>query len=105
MSALRGRAKQKSSYRVLKRPVITEKSQVDRDELGKVAFEVHQDANKIEIATAVRKIYGVDVLKVNTCRVPGKPKRLGRHNGRRAGWKKAVVTLAEGDVIDFYSEA
>ncbi len=106
MSAQRpkGRAKQKSLYQILKRPVITEKSQLAKEELSKVVFEVHKDANKIEIARAVEEIYDVEVLKVNTQRVRGKLKRRGRFYGRRPDWKKAVVTLAEGHDIDFYGE-
>ncbi len=101
---LHGRAKQKTPYQILKRPVITEKSQIQRDELGKVSFEVHKGANKVDIAHAVESIFNVHVLKVNIVRVPGKPKRLGRFVGRRPDWKKATVTLAEGETIDFYSE-
>lgn len=103
-SATHGRAKQKSPYQVLKQPVITEKSQLQRDDLNQVVFEVHRDANKIDIAQAVEEIFNVKVLKVNTQRVKGKPKRIGRHLGRRPDWKKATVTLAEDDTIDFYSE-
>ncbi|MBM4318988.1 MAG: 50S ribosomal protein L23 [Deltaproteobacteria bacterium] len=99
-----GKAKQKDPHQVLKRPVITEKSQKKRDNLNQVVFEVHQDANKIDIARAVERIFSVQVLKVNTQHVPAKPKRLGRHVGKRNDWKKATVTLAEGQTIDFYTE-
>lgn len=104
MSAVHGRGKQKAAFQVLKRPVITEKSQIQRDELNQVTFEVHKDANKIEIAQAVEEIFDVTVLKVNTQKVPCKPKRLGRHVGVRSEWKKAIVTLDEESVIDFYNE-
>lgn len=99
-----GKEKQKAAHQILKRPVITEKSQLKRDELNQVTFEVLRDANKIEIARAVTEIFKVKVLKVNTQHVPAKPKRLGRHVGTRSDWKKAIVTLAEGETIDFYAE-
>ncbi|MDY0058472.1 MAG: 50S ribosomal protein L23 [Myxococcota bacterium] len=99
-----GKSKQKDVYQVLKRPVITEKSQVMKDELNQVTFEVHKDANKIDIARAVEQIFKVKVVKVNTQTVAAKPKRLGKHLGVRPEWKKATVTLAAGEAIDFYGE-
>jgi len=89
-------------YGILKRPVVTEKSQIARDEANKVVFEVQRDANKIEIAKAVSLIYGVEVESVHTMVVPGKIKRVGRRVGRLPNWKKAVVTLAPGATIDFF---
>ena len=77
------------------RPVITEKS---NDGLAdkKYTFEVHPDANKIEIAKAVEEIFGVQVKKVNTLHVRGRMRRQGRFEGYTKSWKKAVVTLTEG---------
>jgi len=63
---------------------------------------VDRRANKIEIGKAVEELFGVHVLKVRTINVPGKPKRLGRYEGRRPGWKKAIVTLAEGETIEIF---
>ncbi len=94
-----------STYGVLKRPLLTEKGQDMRDEEGKYLFEVAKSANKVEIAKAVEKLFGVRVVKVNTQVVRGKVKRVGRHIGKRANWKKAVVTLREGDIIDLFEGA
>ena len=87
-------------FTVIKRPRISEKA--DRlSEAGNVyTFEVDRDATKIEIRNAIEKYFKVRVDKVNTARVKGKIKRVGRNIGRTKDWKKAVVTLAEGHVID-----
>ena len=92
-------------YKVLKRPQLTEKGQDLRDVEGKYLFEVDRDANKVEIAHAVERLFGVRVAKVNTQVVRGKVKRVGRNIGKRPNWKKAVVTLREGDVIDLFEGA
>ena len=82
-----------SAYDIIKRPVISEQSMSEID-MKKYVFEVAKDANKIEIAKAVEEIFGVKVAKVNTLNVQGKEKRTGRYPaGRRASWKKAMVTL------------
>ncbi|MFN3851769.1 MAG: 50S ribosomal protein L23 [Spirosomataceae bacterium] len=90
---------------VLKRPIITEKSQKSTAK-GKYAFEVDMNANKIEIAKAVEKMYGVTVTDVNTIRQIGKKKsRMTRSRasvGKTSTFKKAIVTLQEGELIDFY---
>ncbi len=66
------------------------------------SFRVSINANKIEIAKAIEHIFAVKVLAVNTSRMRGKPKRLGRYSGKRPDWKKAIVTLREGDrIADF----
>ena len=93
---------QKDAYSILLRPVVTEKSTAARDELNQVAFQVRRDANKVEIKRAVESVFEVQVLRVNTSIVPGKTKRRGRRVGRLPNWKKAVVTLGEGAVIDFF---
>jgi len=92
-------------FDVLRRPLLTEKGQDMRDEDGKYLFEVDASANKVEIARAVEKLFGVRVDKVNTQVVRGKKKRVGRFFGKRANWKKAVVTLRAGDVIDLFEGA
>jgi large subunit ribosomal protein L23 len=87
---------------VIVRPVVTEKSHDQLDRLGAYTFVVAKDANKIEIAQAVEKQFKVKVTGVRTMRYAGKAKRMGKFAGRRASWKKAVVTLAEGDSIELF---
>lgn len=91
---------------VLKRPIITEKYAA-LNEVGKYAFEVEKNANKVEIKKAVEKMYGVSVDKISTMRSLGKKKtkytKSGAVSGRTSLIKKAIVTLKEGEVIDFYS--
>lgn len=91
---------------VLKSPLVTEKVSA-LNEKGKYGFIVDQAANKIEIKNAVEKMYGVNVERVNTINVLGKKKsrftKAGTLTGRKPNYKKAIVTLAEGEVIDFYS--
>ena len=91
---------------VLKKPLVTEKYTA-MNEVGKYAFEVEKKANKVEIKKAVEKLYGVTVERVATMRSQGKLKskytKSGAVSGRTASIKKAIVTLKEGDVIDFYS--
>jgi large subunit ribosomal protein L23 len=91
---------------VLKKPLVTEKVSA-LNEKGKYGFIVDADANKVEIKKAVEKQYGVTVEKVNTMRVMGKLKtrytKTGILAGRKPSFKKAIVTLASGEVIDFYS--
>ncbi len=91
---------------VLKKPLITEKVSA-LNESGKYGFIVDKHANKVEIKKEVEKMYGVTVESVNTMRYQGKVKSRYTKSkvitGRTAGYKKAIVTVAEGDVIDFYS--
>ena len=92
---------------VLKRPIVTEKMSI-QNKLGKYAFAVDPKANKIEIAKAVEQLYGVNVVSVNTMRKLGR-KRSKNINGRVVTGrtplvKKAIVTVAEGEVIDIYGE-
>ncbi len=91
---------------VLKKPLITEKVSA-LNESGKYGFIVDKHANKVEIKKEVEKMYGVTVESVNTMRYQGKLKSRYTKSkvisGRTAGYKKAIVTVAEGDVIDFYS--
>jgi large subunit ribosomal protein L23 len=91
---------------VLKKPLVTEKVSA-MNEKGKYGFLVESSANKVEIKRAVEKQYRVNVEKVNTMNVMGKMKtrytKTGILSGRQQNYKKAIVTLAEGEVIDFYS--
>ena len=91
---------------ILKKPLVTEKVSA-LNEKGKYGFLVDADANKVEIKKAVEKQYGVNVEKVNTMTVMGKMKtrytKTGILSGRQQNYKKAIVTLAAGEVIDFYS--
>ena len=90
---------------VLIRPLMTEKSMRQKEELNTVAFKVRPDANKVEIRTAVESVFNVKVTAVRTASYEGKLKRMGRFAGRRADWKKAVVTLAPGHKIDLIEGA
>jgi large subunit ribosomal protein L23 len=85
---------------VLRRPLMTEKSMQQKDDLNAVTFEVATDANKVEIRQAVEKVFSVKVASVRTASREGKWKRMGRFEGRRRSWKKAVVTLAPGHKIE-----
>ena len=84
---------------IIQEPVITEKATILR-EGNKYAFRVDSKANKIQIRQAVEEIFSVKVESVRTVKVPSKPKRQGLYQGRRAGWKKANVTLKAGDSIE-----
>jgi len=93
----------KELYRVIKRPVVTEKSNRLNEKLNQVAFEVAWDASKSEIKQAVEKIFNVKVDKVRTMRMAPKMKNYGRKRVQRQNaWKKALVTLKQGNKIDFY---
>ena len=87
---------------VLKRPLITEKSTLLKGAANTVLFVVDSRANKNEVADAVEKSFKVKVVDVRTLNMPGKTKRRGRTVGLRPGWKKAIVTLKEGDKIEFF---
>lgn len=92
----------KDLYQVIRRPIITEKGTLQKEESNMVSFEVHPDANKKEIKDAVERIFKVHVLKVRTANYRGKPKRVGRNLGKRRNWKKATVTLKPEDQIEFF---
>ena len=89
-------------YDVIKKPLITEKTTIEKDNKNVVAFVVHNDANKIEIKQATEKLFKVKVASVKTATVAGKVKRVGRTIGKRSNWKKAYVALQEGSTIDFF---
>lgn len=86
---------------IVKRPVITEKTQAMMNE-NKYTFEVPMDANKVEIRQAIEAIFNVKVERVNTVRVLGKTKRMGRFQGKRSDYKKAIVKLVEGSKITLF---
>lgn len=87
---------------IILEPIVTEKSTIARELYNKYSFKVIPDATKPQIANAIEEIFEVKVLKVHTINMDGKVKRLGRNLGRRSAWKKAIVTLAEGDSVDFF---
>jgi large subunit ribosomal protein L23 len=101
-------------HQIIKRPLLTEKgtqlketggqaAAIEDDERrSKVVFEVHSDANKVQIRQAIQALFSVQVVDVHTQVVRGKLKRMGRFVGRRPNWKKAIVTLAEGNKIEFF---
>jgi large subunit ribosomal protein L23 len=101
---------------IIKRPLLTEKGTRLKETGGggddqesdpetlkpQLLFEVARDANKVEIRQAVEKLWNVDVISVRTVVVRGKEKRMGRFTGKRSNWKKAVVTIAAGQNIEFF---
>ncbi len=89
-------------YRILEKPLITEKSTMMQEHGNRVMFQVQRSANKMQIKEAVQKIFNVTVLDVNTINVKSKSRRFGRHQGQTKAWKKAIVLLKEGDRIDFF---
>lgn len=91
----------KLAREIIIKPVVTEKS-VDLMQENKYCFKVAKDANKIEIKNAIEEIFKVTVVNVNTVNVHGKMKHMGRTQGMTASWKKAVVTLREGDSIEVF---
>ena len=92
----------KDARSIIIRPIVTEHS-YDMIEMNKYTFEVARDANKIEIAKAVEEIFGVTVKKVNTMNVKPKKKRVRYIAGYTRTWKKAMVTIAEGETIEIFA--
>jgi large subunit ribosomal protein L23 len=89
-------------FDVIKKPLVTEKTTLEKDAKNIISFAVSPEANKIEIKAAVEKFFKVEVVNVNTINVAGKTKRVGRKIGKRSNWKKAYVTLKEGSTVDFF---
>ena len=89
-------------YDIIKRPLITEKTSIQKELHNQVSFEVDRRANRIEIKRAIESIFNVRVASVQTMQVRGKVKRRGRIEGKRRDWKKAVVRLEPGQRIDFF---
>jgi len=92
-------------FDVLRAPKMSEKTMSLKEEANQFAFEVDQRANKIQIKESIEKSFKVSVLKVRTMNVRGKKKRLGRYQGLKSSWKKAIVTLKEGDTIEYFEGA
>lgn len=92
----------KDLSKVIKRPMITEQGAIMRELNNQYIFEVDPASNKHEIRQAVEHFFGVKVTEVRTMNYRGKVKRMGRYSGKRADWKKAVVTLAQDDSIDLF---
>jgi len=95
----------KEPQKIIVRPLVTEKSTQQKELRNQYVFEVHRNANKIEIQSAVERLFKVKVVQVRTTNVLGKLKRVGRKYGKRPDWKKAIVTLREGNRIEFFEGA
>ena len=89
-------------YDMIRRPINTEKTTIQKEEANQVTFEVNRLANRIEIGQCVEKIFNVKVAAVRTMQIKGKVKRRGRTLGKRRDWKKAIVTLMPGERIEFF---
>jgi len=94
-----------SHYHIIKRPLITEKTSIQKEISNQFTFEVDRRANRVEILKAIEKVFNVRVAKVRTMQVKGKSKRRGWITGKRRDWKKAIVTLMPGERIDFFEGA
>lgn len=89
-------------HEILRKPLVTEKSNIGREEANLVTFAVDPRANKHEIKRAVEALFDVSVIQVRTMRMPRKTRRVGKFIGRKPEWKKALVQLAEGQSIEFF---
>jgi large subunit ribosomal protein L23 len=89
-------------YDIIIRPLITEKTSIQKEDHNQVSFEVDRRANRVEIRRAIEKIFNVRVANVRTMQVKGKVKQRGRIVGKRRDWKKAIVNLMPGERIDFF---
>lgn len=86
-------------YKIIRRPLYTEKGSYQQEKGNTYAFEVEPTANKIQVRKAIEAIFEVKVVKVNSMNVPGKPRRVGASFGQTSAWKKVLVTLKEGETI------
>jgi len=89
---------------ILRRPLLTEKATIARETANEYVFEVARDANRIQVKEAVENRFEVKVTSVRIVSVKGKIKRMGAHQGKRADWKKAYITLKEGSTIDLFEQ-
>ena len=89
-------------YDIIKRPLITEKTSIQKEDYNQMSFEVDRKANRVEIKRAIENIFKVNVDTVRTMQIKGKTKQRGRILGKRRNWKKAVVKLMPGERIDFF---
>lgn len=92
-------------YEIIKRPLNTEKTNIQKEALNQVTFEIDRRANRIEVKRAVETAFKVKVARVRTMQIRGKTKRRGRFVGKRRDWKKAIVTLMPGERIEFFEGA
>ncbi len=90
------------AHEIIKRPLITEKTSIQKELYNQISFEVDRRANRIEIKKAVESIFAVRVAGVKTMQITGKAKQRGRIVGKRRDWKKAIVKLMPGERIDFF---
>jgi large subunit ribosomal protein L23 len=95
----------KNLHDIIRAPLISEKGTLLTESANQVLFKVRPDANKIEVKQAVESLFKVKVVQVRMARYLGKMRRIGKNMGRRPDWKKAYVTLKEGDKIDFFGAA
>ena len=89
-------------YSIIKKPLVTEKTSLGTASANTITLVVDRDSNKIEIKKAVESLFKVNVTSVRTVNVAGKVKRFGRNYGKRQNWKKAYITLKEGQTVDFF---
>jgi len=92
-------------YDIVLRPIVTEKSSLAKETGNQYVFEVARDANKIEIAKAVERLFKVKVLTVRVMNMEGKKRRLGKFAGKRSDWRKAIVKIGPKDKISFFEGA
>ena len=90
------------AHEIIIRPLITEKTSIQKEMFNQLTFEVDRRANRIEVKRAIETIFKVRVAGVKTMQVTGKIKQRGRITGKRRDWKKAIVTLLPGERIDFF---
>jgi large subunit ribosomal protein L23 len=94
-----------NQYDIIRRPIVTEKSSLLKEEGNQYVFEVATGANKIEIAKAVEQLFKVKVASVRVMNIVGKKRRLGKSSGKRPDWRKAIVKLGAKDKISFFEGA
>lgn len=89
-------------FDLIRRPLITEKTNIQKESYNQITFEVDRNSNRVEIKRAIQDIFNVKVASVNTIQIKGKTKQRGRITGKRRDWKKAIVKLMPGERIDFF---
>ena len=94
-----------SFYSQLKTPYITEKTNLIKDTENKFCFKVDKNSNKVEVKKAIEKIFSVKVEKVGILNMQGKKKRLGKNEGKKSSWKKAIITIKKGEKISIFEGA
>lgn len=92
------------NFDVIRSPILTEKATDLRDHKGQISLKVASRANKKQITEAVQKIFNVTVTAIKTINIKPKPRSLGKHSGFKPGYKKAIITLKEGDKIDIFEK-